>query len=58
MVDLQLSQRVVRRFLGDDAVIVDLRKIAHAAKKPVRNTRRASRARRDLMRARRVNFNS
>ena len=43
-IDLELAQRMVDRLARDDAVIIDLRKIAHAAQHPVGDTRRAAAA--------------
>ena len=42
---------MVGRLGGDDAVMADLREVAHPAQKPIGDTRRAARARRDLPRA-------
>ena len=52
LVDLELAERVVGRLGGDDAVVADLREIAHAAQKPIGDTRRPARTGRDLPRRR------
>ena len=49
---------MIRGLARDDAVVVDVRKVAHAAQHPVRDARRPARARRDLQRALRVDLDA